>query len=244
MCYVDFVKFLNTWVNSDAFTTSSNLKTYSIILSASPAYLTAHALPSALTGHNERVFNYYQTTSRALKQAYHLQNDSRTINQLINLNTKRGYRHKAYITICSVLQNIHNYFEEFNVNLVQEFPNYNTFFEFSRDFPQEFYKPAFLIKYVYLYLELIFLIKRVKPKKKLKKKKIQPKLLVSYLPSHVRPKITIRLLNSYINSSAAFTKDARLTGSLLYLILSGKNSFLYKKKLALYNRLLEKKKFY
>jgi hypothetical protein len=40
------------------------------------------------------------------------------------------------------------------------------------------------------------------------------------------------------------TNVKRFGGALLYLILSGKESFLFKKKMALYSKLLEKKKFY
>jgi hypothetical protein len=145
---------------------------------------------------------------------------------------------------CAVLTYIHAHFNDFRADLRSDHVAYTTFFEFSRDFSDEFYKPDFLIRYVYLYLELIFLIKRTKPKKKLKKKKLQQKMLVSYLPISARPKLTIRLIGAYINSSPTFNKTTRLGDALLYLILAGKNSFLYRKKLAMYNKLLEKKKFY
>lgn len=144
----------------------------------------------------------------------------------------------------SILQYIYGFFFEFDKVLYNEYSSYISFFEFSRNFPEEFYKPDFFVKYVHLYAELIFLIKRVKPKKKLKKKKVQQKLLVSYLPGSTRLNITLRMISAYINSSNTNDKTYRLGDSLLYLILAGKSSFIYKKKLSMYNKLLEKKKFY
>jgi len=95
-----------------------------------------------------------------------------------------------------------------------------------------------------LYLELIFLIKRVKPKKKIKKKKNQKKTVMSYIHNASRARITIRLISAYINSSAEKNNVRRLGDSILYLSLAGKESFLYKKKLSMYEKILEKKKFY
>ena len=163
--------------------------------------------------------------------------------KLVTLNTKNGFKLKSFKLFCSILMYLQSYFIEFRHDLYNEYPTYATFFEFSRDFPQEFYKPDFLIRYIYLYLELIFLVKRIKIKKK-KKKKIQPRLLISYIHSTHRAGITIRLINAYITNSAGLSASSRLGDALLYLILSGKESFLYKKKISMYARILEKKKFY
>jgi len=91
---------------------------------------------------------------------------------------------------------------------------------------------------------LIFLIKRTKPKKKLKKKKAQPKAVISFLQKNSRNNITIRLMSAYLNRSTEKKNIRRLGDAILYLVLAGKESFLYKKKLSMYEKILEKKKFY
>jgi hypothetical protein len=187
------------------------------------------AIPLELNAHDKRVFEYYQTMLYLNKKPFFYSDNYKFITKLVSLNTKCGYKHKSFKLLTGALSYVYNYFEVFNKTLNSEYPNYTTFFEFSRDFPEEFYKPDFLVKYVYLYLELVFLIKRVKPKKKLKKKKIQQKLLVSYLSAHTRSKITIRLIASYLNSFTNFDKTVRIGSAMLYLILAGKHSFLYQK---------------
>jgi hypothetical protein len=155
-----------------------------------------------------------------------------------------GLKLKAFKLFGGVLNYINSYFIDFDANIYSTHPSYNTFFEMSRNFAVEFYTPDFLVRYVYLYLELIFLIKRVKPKYKKRKKKSVVKNLVSYLPKNARLKITTRLISAYINSSAEHHNIERIGNSLFYLILSGKESFLYKKKISMYEKILEKKKFY
>jgi len=151
---------------------------------------------------------------------------------------------KAFKLLGAVLNYIQTFFITFDKTLYEEYPAYAAFFEFSRNFSDEFYSADFLLRYIYLYSELIFIIKKVKAKKKKKKKKLQPKILVSYLPKSSRANITIRLINAYLNNSPARRGVGRLGDALLYLVLSGKNSFLYKKKLSMYEKILEKKKFY
>ena len=193
---------------------------------------------------NENLFIYFQLQHQLLKLPYHTLNSSKLTKKLISLNTKKGYKTKALYLFSDVISYIYSYFSYFDSSLNSEYSTYATFFEFSRTFPEEFYQPDFLIRYVHLYLELVFLIKKIKPKKKSKKKKNIPKILVSYVPKNTRSNITLRIINTYINNSGIFNNNIRLGNSLLYLVLSGKNSFLYKKKLNLYSKLLEKKKFY
>jgi hypothetical protein len=68
--------------------------------------------------------------------------------------------------------------------------------------------------------------------------------MISYLSPNSRINVTIRLINFYLNSSIERDKIKRIGDALLYLSFAGKNSFLYRKKLSMYNKLLEKKKFY
>jgi len=162
------------------------------------------------------------------------------------LNTKKGNKLKATKLFTKVAHYINSYFIDFNKELMQTYPAYNIFWEFSRSFDKEFYSLDFLFRYIYLNVELIFLIKRLKPasKKKKKKKKISNKMIISYLPTLSRQSITTRLISAYINSSLTKSSIERLGGAIMYLIFTGKNSFLYKKKIAMYQRILDKKKFY
>jgi len=201
-------------------------------------------IPTEIIKNNEKVFIYYQIKLQLKKTPYQYSDSYKFIKKLISLNTKRGYKLKSVQIYSNVLDYIYSYFESFDASLESEYPTYHSFFEFSRNFPQEFYKPDFLVRYIHLYLELIFLLKRVKPKKKLKKKKNIPKTLISYIPNHSRANITLRIINSYVNNSNTYNNVIRIGNALMYLVLAGKNSFLYKKKLSMYNKLLEKKKFY
>jgi hypothetical protein len=239
------VKFLNAWnlTNNGATKLKKTSDTHKLI-KITLAGVRSQANPTLLLAHNERVFNFFQTTSCAVRRPYHNLDNYKLIVKLVSLNTKRGYKHKSIKIFYAVLGYVYSYFLEFDKGVYSEYPNYVSFFEFSRNFPEEFYKPDFFIKYIHLYAELVFLIKRIKPKKKLKKKKLQQKLLVSYLPGSTRSNITLRMISAYVNSSSTHDKVHRLGDSLLYLILAGKSSFIYKKKISMYNKLLEKKKFY
>jgi hypothetical protein len=204
----------------------------------------SNATPAALIQHNEHVFKFFQIQSRYLRTPYGMSDNYRFFSKLAALNTKKGYKQKAIRTLNDVFTQIYQLFEVYDHSLQGETASYGVFFNFSRAFADEFYKPDFFIKYVYLNLELLFLIKKVKPKKKLKKKKNQQKTLVSYLSQRSRVSVTTRVINAYLNQSNERSKSTRIRDSLLYLVFSGKSSFLYKKKLAMYNKLLEKKKFY
>lgn len=226
------MKFLNS---------IQNLKTIENKYTTSLTYSTESKDASL---NDENTFIYFQLQKQLLRIKHHSSDNCKFIKKLVNLNTKRGYKAKALNLFSGILTYIYNYFSYFDDSLNHDYPTYCTFFEFSRAFPEEFYKPDFLVRYVHLYLELVFLIKKIKPKKKLKKKKHVPKVLISYVPKNTRSNITLRIINTYINNSYVFDKSVRLGNSLLYLALSGRNSFLYKKKLNMYSKLLEKKKFY
>lgn len=204
----------------------------------------AKANPYELVVHNDRVFQFSQTHAKYLRVSYYMSDSYKLMSKLITLNTKTGFKAKAKKTINGAFTQIYGLFESFDIAVHAENPAYTVFYNFSRSFTDEFYKPDFFLKYVYLNLELLFLIKKIKPKKKLKKKKNQQKTMVSYLSQRSRVSITTRIINAYLNQSNERIHIDRIRDSLLYLAFSGKSSFLYKKKLAMYNKLLEKKKFY
>lgn len=247
---VDFVKFLNVYdVAIDSIKNDTQNKNTKKLLQTDLVYkqtysITASANPSVLIKHNEKVFQFFQIYNRYNRTAHYSSDNYRYFSKLVSLNTKTGFKQKSIKTLNKVFTQIYQLFEVFDNDIYTENPAYSTFYNFSRVFSDEFYKPDFLIKYVYLNLELLFLIKKVKPKKKLKKKKHTPKTLVSYLSQKSRTSITVRLINAYLNQSSDRDRSVRMRDALLYLVFSGKNSFLYKKKLSMYNKLLEKKKFY
>ncbi len=242
--YVDFVKFLNTWridVNIPSYSWDT---TYTSLFKSSIAKLSATMIPTVMTQHINFLWSYSRIILIVQKTPWWYDNNTKVIQKLINLNTKCGFKLKAFKLFGLVLQRLHNYFTEFNFVLNSEYSAYSTFFGFSREFVNDFYRPDFLVRYIYLYLELVFLIKRVKPRKKLKKRKKQAKVLISYLPPQARVSITTRLINAYITRIVGRYAAPRVADGILYLVFSGKNSFLYKKKLAIYEKLIEKKKFY
>jgi len=177
------------------------------------------------------------------KSPYYTSSGHAVFNSIINLNIRAGKKLKAVHFISRALNDIYALFYTFNTELCADYPAYKIFFEYSETFADEFYKPDFLFKYVYNYLELVFLIKKIRSRRK-KKKQVQVKLKISYLPRRQRRSITIRLISAYLKNYNLQNNASRFSNGLLYLVLSGKNSFLYKKKLSLYNKLLEKKKFY
>ncbi len=200
--------------------------------------------PTLLTQHNDKVFQHFQIYSSHYKVPFYTSENYKLMSKVVELNTKRGLKQKSVRLISNSLNYVYSLFDNFDSALSQDTQSYNIFYNFSRTFEDEFYKPDFFIKYIYANLELLFLIKRIKPKKKTKKKKSQPKTMVSYLSQKSRSSITIRVINAYLNQSNERTNTKRIGDSMLYLAFSGKNSFLYKKKILMYNKLLEKKKFY
>lgn len=227
---VDFVKFINSLVLVNT------------LFSSSTKTLNAQQQDNITTTNHETIFTYNQLNLIVKKTAYHDLEDYKFFKKLVTLNTKNGYKLKALHVYSGALQYIYNYFNLFDSNLSNDYASYKNFFEFSQNFSYEFYKPDFFIRYIHSQLEIIFLLKKVKLKKK--KKASIPKVLISYIPSRARASITLRLINSYINNSSITNNTIRVGNALLYLALSGRNSFLYKKKLTMYNKLLEKKKFY
>lgn len=211
--------------------------------STSARMLEINVNPNLIT-HNERVFKYSQAARQISRVNYTVDENYLYSRRILTLNTKRGLKQKSLMIFSNSLQYVYGYFDRFETSLAQEYPNYTTFFEFSRTFADEFYKPDFLLKYIYMLLELVFIIKKVKPKKKLKKKKIVPKVLISYVSRTVRPKITTRVINAYLVNFDLRNVVSRFGNALMYLALSGKQSYLYKKKTIMYTRLLEKKKFF
>lgn len=234
--YVDIVKFLKKWN-----IVASNRRKKHDLYYIKNFFYEEHKI---LINHHARVWKYGRKLDGLNNQVFWGSISSNIVRKLITLNTKCGFKLKAYKLWGGVLNYIYTYFLNVDDELNKNYTAYTKFLEFSQDFPEEFYKPDFFFRYIYSYVELIFLIKRIKPKKKIKKKKIKTKMLVSYLPGPNRKNITLRLINSYLNSSINRTNLFRLGDSLLYLILEGKNSFLYKKKLSMYEKILEKKKFY
>ena len=162
---------------------------------------------------------------------------------LVRLNTKRGLRHKVLRAFKHSLTGVNQLFGTYNIDLANEHTPYNTFFEFSRNFPKSFYSSEFFFKYIHTLADLVFFVKRIKPRKKLKK--ITPvRTSIEYIPRYKRFQLTTRILASYINNCNARTLSTQITTAVLYLAFFGKQSFLYKKKISIYQKLMEKKKFY
>ena len=243
---VDFVKFLNAYsVFVVADEKSKNKKI--VIDDALRNYTynsTSKATPLPLIKHNDKVFQNLQIYSSYNKIPFYMSENYRLISKIIELNTKKGLKNKSIKIFNNAMRYIYGLFDNFDNVLAQDTPSYSVFYNFSKTFEDEFYKPDFFIRYIYASLELLFLIKRIKPKKKTKKKKNQTKTMVSYLSQKSRYSITIRVINAYLNRFNERSGDKRIGDSILYLAFSGKNSFLYKKKILMYNKLLEKKKFY
>ncbi len=238
--WVDFVKFLTFWTNPERRRWTEKTPS-SLLGSTRPA---AQLSSPLLYDYNRRVFHYLQLYNQLNRTAYTSSSSYAYYRKLIKLNTKRGLYQQNRTTLAKGLARAAGFFSTFRPELADEYPNYLLFFEFSKNFPNEFYKPDFFLRYIYSYLELIFLIKKIHPKKKSKKIKQIPKLRILYVPRRRRVVVTLRLINSYLNNFNLRTKLLRVGNAILYLLLAGKQSFLYKKKLAVCTKLLEKKKFY
>lgn len=221
--------------NQSNYASSLQLSNYSVMSLSSPM---------SLVHHNERVFQFFQTKARFLSIPYHDYDSFKIYKKLSTLNTRQGFKQKSLQSLNDAFMQVYQLFETYDNDIQADNPAYGVFYNFSRTFVEDFYKPDFFLKYIYTNLELLFLIKKIKPKKKVKKKKNQQKTMVSYLSQKSRVSITTRVINAYLNQTNERIRSNRIRDALIYLVFSGKNSFLYKKKLAMYNKLLEKKKFY
>jgi len=206
--------------------------------------LIGHSI-QGLDRYNTSMFHKMIIYNVLLKVPHHSIGGQEIFKKLVRLNTKCGFKHRTYRLFCEVIVYVCSYFEEFDKDLSETYPAYITLVEFSRAFPDEFCKLDFFLKYLCNTLFLIFILKKIKPKKKMKKRKKTPlKIKISYISQRQRLGVTIRLINAYINSSPERLNVHRLGDALLYLLLAGKESFLYKKKVLMYSKLLERKKFY
>lgn len=232
------MKFLISWNKS------FNSKNYRHKLKTSlSASLIHSSVDDTILLHNKKTFLYFKKYSQQNKIPYYQATNYEYLNKLICLNTKNGKKQQTRFLFSSIFKNIYNKFSSFNTELYLDYPNYNIFFDFSKNFPIEFYKFDFIIKSIYTNLEFIFILKKQKLKRR-KKKKLPPKLIFSYVAKTHRQSLTLRILNTYFNNYDLYTKQSAYTNAILYLLLTQKQSFLYKKKLSMYIRLLEKKKFY
>ncbi len=243
------MKFVNSWITASE--NYENIKTKHLhilsLIKISQAGIIYGGTSLSEINQASRVFEYYQTLSILLKTTKYIHYDYELFSKIIKLNTKCGYKQKALHTFFYALQYIYSHFEAFDHEVYAQYPSYLSFFEFSRSAPEQFYKANFFLRYIHNYMELLFILKKTKILKKKKKKNTKNskiKIKVSFVAKHNRSAVTTRLISLYINQFALATKNHRVRTGLFYLLLSGKQSVLYLKKLSMYNTLLEKKKFY
>jgi hypothetical protein len=190
-------------------------------------------------------FLYKESSQTSLPNRQCIEGSNQLLQRFIALNTKCGNKLKISKIFYKSFNYIYAYFNEFDHTLNINYPTYAGLFEFSRMFSERFYKADFLLLRIYNITELIFLIKNVRPKRKKKTKKHkQLKAIMVYLPFKKRATLTTRLISTYLSYGSSRSIEQRFGDSLFYLILAGRESFLYKKKLAMYTKILEKKKFY
>lgn len=247
MLLVDIVKFLiheaEYYINYD--NPQKNIKASLDIYASSTTLLIANNLDNYQTQQHATHFDTLQTYAVISKTPYYKNRPYNDMLHFIRLNTKNGLKLKAARYINASVQTLYQIFGKHDEGLMAVYPNYASLLEYSRNFSDEFYQPDFFFTFLYTALELVFLVKRIKPlRKKKKKRTISAKLKVSYVPGHLRKKITFRWINAYCVSYRARTAPEKFINALCYLVLAGSTSFLHKKKLTLYKRLLEKKKFY
>lgn len=163
------------------------------------------------------------------------------LTKLVKLNTADGLKLRGLKFVWHGTKGVYSNFDQYDTNLANTFPNYTIFFEFAKTFSTEFYNRMFILNYVYSLIELVFIIKKSRTKKK--KKKPSTKIIIKYLPKRARTTLTLRLINMYIKTYNERHLNKRIENGLFYLSLAGKSSFLYQKKLGLYSKLLEKRKF-
>jgi hypothetical protein len=232
------VKFLVCWTTKLYFTDSERFEHHY------PSHLITKSIPEPLVWQNERVFFYSQWDIARHRRPYTTLYNFQYYKKLINLNTKCGLKSQTRSSLSQAFTMIYSHFYGFDSELSAEYPNYRVFFEFSQTFADGFYQPDFFLRYIHSQVELIFLIKKTHPSKKKKNIKTSPKLTIVYISKKRRAALTLRLINTYINSFDLRRKSERYRSALMYLSFSGTNSFLRKQKLLMYTKLLERKKFY
>ena len=172
-------------------------------------------------------------------------NPHKLINFLVKHYTKNGNKIKGYNLLKSSFYLFFSFFEKFDTELDENYTLYKLYYQYSQENRTIFYNPVFIYINILKYLESTFniCIKTVKKGRK-KSDKSTKELKIGYISPNRRLPYALRTLILFSKQFDYQNAFAKTCYNILYLFLSNKNSVLFKKKIAIVDKLLKLRKLY
>ena len=162
--------------------------------------------------------------------------------KIINYLTIKGKKQTAYRIYNNTFKLFFSFFETYNQELSENYPLYNTYYQYSLKNKLIFYEPLFIFYNLVSFLQPSFVLTVKKILKKKKQSKKPKELIINYIKPQSRFYFCVKSIVKYSKSFLFNKIEQKMSFSLLNLFLQNKNSFLYKKKLTAYNRIIKLRK--
>lgn len=162
------------------------------------------------------------------------------INRFLMVLMRHGLKIKYLNYLNTAISDIYFSFFYFDKQISSVYGNYMNAINFvSQKF--NFFKISTILNFLIALLEPFFFLKFEKIQKKYKKKYKKNFIAkVVYIRPHKRLNLVLRALMNYISLFSQFELSNRLSSSLLKTIVENKTSFLYKRKIFMYNKVFKK----
>lgn len=158
--------------------------------------------------------------------------------KFINMIMLDGKKNLAFKNFKNVFLTIFSFFEIYNEELEQNYDLYKVYYEYSIEQKTSFFDPVFFFKTLSKLLEPTFILNKSKKTNKNKEQEI----IIDYVPSFKRTSLFLKSIIIFAKSFDFKNFYMNIAYSVLNNFLTLKNSFLYKRKLLTYSRLLKTKK--
>ena len=161
----------------------------------------------------------------------------------LNYFLKCGQKLTSYKLYKQGRSAFYSLFDDFNVELSENYPLYELYFNYSKKNLLKFQNINFIIKNIMLILEAAFTVKIVTINVRRKKVNTPTKTIsINYITPHKRLQLVVRAIAIFSKSFSFEKSSNQLAFGILNTFLSNKNSTLFQKKVFSYNKLIHLKK--
>jgi len=171
-------------------------------------------------------------------------NTNKLSNKIINYIMLQGKKHTAYNIYKNGMNLFFSFFSKFNSELNETYKLYNLYYTYSKDNANTFYRSNFVFNNILEFLQPAFTL-GFKRAINMRSKKIDKKkkdITINYVAPNRRLLFSLKMILLYSKSFNFGKKYVNFCYCILNTFLNNRNSPLYLKKIATYERLLKSKK--
>jgi len=163
--------------------------------------------------------------------------------KFINTFLKKGMKKKILLLLTSAFTTFFNFTKYSSVYTVQHLSNYIEMYRHNLAINKNLFFINFILRDIFNLLNPAFNLKLViKNKKKRKKTKKKYTYQINYIFPEKRLSLVYKWINLYSNYFLDKSFKTRIFKSLFYTYIERRNSFLYQKKIEIYNQFIKSKK--